>query len=136
MMNALICDCIEEDASLLKTMLAESGFDVQTSVFNCPLQAFEHIKSGKSVDICFFDIIMSGMSGITLASRLRKKRNFTGEIVFVTSTNDFASESYKVDAFNYFLKPITCEKIKLVMGALLLKKQKGPEYTSRMRLFL
>jgi DNA-binding LytR/AlgR family response regulator len=108
---------MKKDAHALAAVLAESGFEAQTSVFTCPNEAFSHIQSGTNVDVCFLDIIMPNTNGITLAKKLRAN-NFAGEIVFLTATNDFAHESYSVKAFDYLLKPITCENVKKVMSAL------------------
>jgi DNA-binding LytR/AlgR family response regulator len=68
----------------------------------------EYFAKGKNVDIVFLDIIMPEMSGIEAAAALRD-RGFDGYIVFLTSVNDFASESYRVGAFSYLLKPVEIE---------------------------
>jgi len=47
---------------------------------------------------------------------------FAKDIVFITTSNDFASQSYQVQAFDYLLKPLTGEKVSHVMGKL--KKSK------------
>jgi DNA-binding LytR/AlgR family response regulator len=106
-----------KDANGLAAMLAESGFETQTSIFTCPFKTLRYIQSGASVDVCFLDIVMPEMNGIKLAENLRKI-NFTGKIVFLTTSNSFASQSYQVNAFSYMLKPITHEKLNKVMSAL------------------
>jgi DNA-binding LytR/AlgR family response regulator len=116
-MNVLICDDIAKEANGLAAKIAESGFETHISVFTCPWQAFNYIQSGKAVDVCFLDIIMPEMNGIKLAEKLRDS-NFTGEIVFLTTSNNFASQSYMVKAFDYLLKPIACEKLNGIMNAL------------------
>jgi DNA-binding LytR/AlgR family response regulator len=116
-MNILICDDIAKDATELADMLAESGCEAQTMIFTCPWEAYNHIKSGVIVDVCFLDIIMPAMDGIKLAEKLREN-NFAGEIVFLTTSNHFANQSYRVRAFDYMLKPSTREKVKEVMNAL------------------
>jgi DNA-binding LytR/AlgR family response regulator len=116
-MNILICDDIAQNANELAGIVAESGPEAQTVVFTCPWQAYNYIKSGVVVDVCFLDIIMPAMSGIKLAEKLREN-NFTGEIVFLTTSNSFASQSYQVKAFDYLVKPPTREKISDVISAL------------------
>jgi DNA-binding LytR/AlgR family response regulator len=115
--NILICDDIEKDANELATMLARHDFKFQTSIFTCPNKAFGYVSSGAPVDLCFLDIIMPETNGIELAEKLRAT-NFKGEIVFLTSSNNFAQQSYNVRAFDYLLKPITCESVKNLMNAL------------------
>ena len=64
----------------------------------------------KSWDIIFTEITMEEMDGLTLAHKLRKM-NIHSLIVFVTSTSEYAVESYDVHAFSYLLKPVDQEKL-------------------------
>jgi len=116
-MNILICDDIKEDADRLATLIARSNFEAQIKVFTCPSQALDYFRSGVAIDTCFLDIIMPKMNGIKLAEKLREN-NFANDIVFLTTSNDFASQSYQVQAFDYLLKPLTSEKVNNVMGKL------------------
>jgi DNA-binding LytR/AlgR family response regulator len=116
-MNVLICDDMIKDANGLAAMLASCGFEIQTSIFTDPFKTLKHIQSGASVDVCFLDIVMPEMNGIKLAEKLRESK-FAGEIVFLTTFNNFASQSYQVKAFSYMLKPVSCEKLNGVMNAL------------------
>jgi DNA-binding LytR/AlgR family response regulator len=116
-MNILICDDIKKDADKFAAMVAQSGFEAQTAVFTRPSQTLDYICSNADIDACFLDIIMPEMNGIKLAEKLREN-NFTKDIVFITTSNDFASQSYQVKAFDYLLKPLTLEKVRNVMGKL------------------
>ncbi|GBU23577.1 hypothetical protein R83H12_00193 [Fibrobacteria bacterium R8-3-H12] len=121
-MNILVCDDIKEDADMLAALIAQSGFEAQAMVFTCPSQALDYFRSGANIDACFLDIIMPKMNGIKLAEKLREN-NFANDIVFLTTSNDFASQSYQVQAFDYLLKPLTCEKVVNVMGRLKRSKE-------------
>jgi len=125
-MNILICDDIKEDADKLAALIAESGIEAQTAVFTDSRQALDYFRSGANIDACFLDIIMPKINGIKLAERLREN-NFANEIVFLTTSNDFASQSYQVQAFDYLLKPLTSEKVKNVMD----KLKKSQENTDK-----
>lgn len=63
------------------------------------------------MDIIFLDIIMPLQSGIDTAKELRLSDNAV-KIIFLTSSPEFALESYDVKAQGYLLKPVTYEKIK------------------------
>jgi DNA-binding LytR/AlgR family response regulator len=78
---------------------------------------FAYFDGGKTADIVFLDIIMPEMSGVEAAVLLRD-RGFNGHIVFLTSTNDFAAESYRVGAFSYLLKPVEKEGLFRVLRQL------------------
>jgi len=116
-MNILVCDDMKEDADRLAALIALSGFEAQTVIFTCPRQALDYFCSGATIDACFLDIIMPKMNGIKLAEKLREN-NFANNIVFLTTSNDFASQSYQVQAFDYLLKPLTSEKVNNIMGKL------------------
>ena len=104
-MNILICDDKKEDALQLKELIGASLPKARIIIFNTPADVLAHIDAGDSaVDACFLDIIMPGMDGVSLAVKLRKK-GYGGQIVFLTSSNDFAAQSYEVKAFSYLLKP-------------------------------
>ena len=68
------------------------------------------IQDGKSFDLIFLDIYIGKELGINIAKQLREKLNFSGKIVFLTATVDFAVDSYDVEATGYLLKPLNIEK--------------------------
>jgi DNA-binding LytR/AlgR family response regulator len=116
--NILICDDQKKEAETFAAMLSDVyGFDIRAKTFFCSLEALDYVQSGAPVDVCFLDIIMPRMNGITLAEKLRSN-GYRGEIVFLTNSNDFAHESYMVGAFNYMLKPPTNKCASKILNAL------------------
>ena len=103
-MLILICDDMNEDALQLKNIIDESGFNSRIVIFNTGVDALDFLSSSKIPDICFLDILMPKMDGVSLAEQMREK-GYRGHIVFLTTTNDYAAQSYKVKAFSYLLKP-------------------------------
>ena len=124
-MNILICDDQQAEADRLTSLLTtecttmrpESGFDIKIVQFVSGKEALDHIHCGASVDVCFLDIFMPQMNGVTLAEKLRLD-GYRGEIVFLTTSNDFAHQSYQVDALDYMLKPPTPESIRNILRKL------------------
>lgn len=57
-------------------------------------------------DVYILDILMHGMNGIELGSRLRQM-GFDGKIIYMSSSQDYALEAFKVKACNYLLKPLS-----------------------------
>jgi DNA-binding LytR/AlgR family response regulator len=74
------------------------------------LQAFEQGNQRFHPNCAILDIYMPEMKGTDLAVILRKQ-SFTGPIVFLTSSNEFAAESYEVKAHAYLLKPVDKKKL-------------------------
>ena len=103
-MDILICDDVNDAALQLKKIIVFSVPDASIAVFNSGEDTLEFVGSGKTPDVCFLDIIMPDMDGITLAAKMRQE-GYGGPIVFLTTANDYAAQSYKVNAFSYMLKP-------------------------------
>jgi DNA-binding LytR/AlgR family response regulator len=93
------------------------GMGIKPAVFNNGYDVPEYVQSGAAVDLCFLDIVMPGISGVELAEELRKD-GYTGEIVFLTTVNDFAHQAFRVKAFDYLLKPPTPESVGGIIDAL------------------
>jgi len=58
------------------------------------------------IDIAYLDINMPGLNGIELAKKLRET-NPEVNIIFVTGYDEYAKESYSVQASDYLTKPIS-----------------------------
>lgn len=73
--------------------------------FTTSQEALENIGILKP-DVIFVDIQMPIMSGLELAEKLYSDE-YNCEIVFVTAYNKYALEAFKVNAFDYLMKPIS-----------------------------
>lgn len=70
------------------------------------------------MDLIILDVIMPLLSGIDTARELRNT-NQTVPIIFLTSSREFAVDSYEVKAFNYLIKPIDQEHLFLILDEFL-----------------
>ena len=109
-MNILICDDLIDAVVQLTKIISLSFPDTDIRTFNNAAEALVFFRSGKIPDLCFLDIIMPGIDGIQLAEKMREE-GYRGPIVFLTAANDFASQSYKVEAFSYLLKPPKAKEV-------------------------
>lgn len=75
------------------------------------LLKFSSISESK-FDIIFLDIIMDNINGIETAKRIREFDKRT-EIIFLTSSKDYALEGYEVGAYNYIVKSYEYVKDKI-----------------------
>lgn len=62
------------------------------------------------MDLIILDVIMPLLNGIDTARELRNM-NQTVPIIFLTSSREFAVDSYDVKAFNYLTKPVDYVKL-------------------------
>ena len=78
-------------------------------------------------DIILLDILMPLTSGIEVARELRNIDKSV-KIVFLTSSPEFAVDSYSVKASNYLLKPLDATKLIQCLDELMTGIEKDAEY--------
>ena len=85
----------------------------------------ELIKSHEVLpyDLIILDILMPKISGMDTAAQIRKKDTKT-PIVFISTSEEFGVQSYRVLAFDYLLKPIDTEQLRACMRRLLSQRTK------------
>ncbi|MEE1280778.1 MAG: LytTR family DNA-binding domain-containing protein [Acutalibacteraceae bacterium] len=128
-MNIGVCDDNLLDREIVSDLL-EEYFNEKGIVYNIynylsGADLIYDIQDGKSIDMIFLDIYIGNELGINIARKLREEINFNGQIVFLTSTVDFAIEGYEVDAIGYLLKPIAIEKLYMIMDKAIQKYNVG-----------
>lgn len=74
-----------------------------------------------SYDIIFIAQFMSGMTGIETAREIRK-RDALVSLIFVTTSRDFAIDSYGVQACGYLVKPYTYQDFINTLNAARIEK--------------
>lgn len=80
------------------------------------------LRAGKAFDMVFLDYQMPGIDGMEVARELRR-RNFTCSIVFVTSYPQFILDSFEVQPYRFFIKPLKDDAIISLMNTFI-KHQK------------
>ena len=82
-----------------------------------PRDLLNAVIGGTVFDIFFLDIVMPEMNGIALGKALRNN-GAGGKIVYLTSSEEYALDSFRVRAFDYLIKPITKDVFYGVMDEL------------------
>ena len=70
------------------------------------------------MDLILLDVVMPLLNGIDTARELRAKDR-TVPVIFLTSSREFAVESYDVNAFHYLIKPVSKDRLFNVMDRFL-----------------
>ena len=109
-MTIVVCDDNLSEAKHITELIHDYGIHIRLVTHTTPRDTIAYLNTHTAVDLCILDIIMPDISGVELAQELRNG-GYTGEIVFLTSSNNFAFESYEVKAFRYILKPYTKEQL-------------------------
>lgn len=90
------------------------------------LAATEHLNKG-NIDLIFLDINMPDITGIQFLKSLKHKP----AVIFVTAYQEYAVESYELDAIDYLLKPIPFDRFFAAVNKALeyLQAKKGKKET-------
>ncbi len=101
---------IQELKSSLNTVLANVGISAdKLDSFSSAKEFFSAWRAG-TYDIIFLDIYMDGENGIDIARKIRMTDG-DAVLIFCTSCNEFAAETYEVRARYYLNKPISEKKL-------------------------
>lgn len=113
MIHIAICDDSKQErqilAALFKRYQELHATPLQIHIFQNGFSLLDAIDQGKRFDITILDILMPGENGIEIARNIRASGTDT-EIIFLTSSPEYAVDSYEVKSQNYLLKPVTEEK--------------------------
>ena len=98
-MRAAIIDDRAEDRAILHreldTILRERGYSVEgIDLFSGGEEFLAKFRGGR-YDLVFLDIYMEGINGIQTAREIRRTDKNV-RLIFVTTSNDFAAESYEL----------------------------------------
>ncbi|MFA5658480.1 MAG: LytTR family DNA-binding domain-containing protein [Oscillospiraceae bacterium] len=108
-MKIAIVDDDPKDIKNLSQIIADSfhnkGYEVKLIDSFLSGEEFLHIWQPEMYDIVILDMFMYELSGVDVAKKMREADNSV-KLVFCTTSNDFASESYSVNASYYLRKPI------------------------------
>ena len=115
-----VCDDMEEDRKTIITMVRKY-LDA-----NGHLAIIDQYASGEEFiaadltgyDLVILDIYMAKITGIQTAKQL-VQRNPNVQIIFCSSSNEYAAESYDVNALRYLVKPIKEDKLYAALNVFL-----------------
>ena len=105
-----VCDddmiCRSQIISLLNEYIKQnSNRNITVSEFANAENLLDAINKSCEFDAFILDVVMPGMNGIELGVELRRQ-GVKGKIIYLTSNDEFAIDSYKAKATNYILKPV------------------------------
>lgn len=118
MINIVICDDERAEITYLSALVRKwasvRSVDIRLSDYESAESFLFVYDENKCVDILLLDIQMKSMDGVMLAKRVRAE-NKEVQIIFITGYLDYIADGYDVEALHYLLKPVTEEKLILVL---------------------
>lgn len=129
MLRIAICDDDLQELSRISILLnqyqAEKEPAFKYDSFSNAIDLLDEMKRN-AYHVLLLDVLMPGLNGIEAA---REIRSFDEEIkiIFLTSSREFAVESYAVDAHYYMLKPGSAQKLFPILDRIFLDEQRGED---------
>ncbi len=114
MLKLCICDDDPADAAQIQALAERFArehqeFPLEIHVFGAAFDLLEHLSKEGGFDLYLLDILMPQLKGLELAARIRA-RNEASEILFLTSSPEYALDAFDVEACGYLLKPVDWER--------------------------
>ncbi len=114
MLHIAVCDdetiWLEETVNLLKKYLdVHSDISVKIHTFSSGLELLEYTERNHGFDLYILDIVMPGMNGIETGVALRKQQE-KGMLVYLTTSKEFALDSFETNPYYYLVKPVKEEQ--------------------------
>jgi len=128
----LIALCDDELAELEKTEKLLGEYEKKHPGLDFVIRCFENAdellylvrEENYTPDLIFMDIFLPDKKrntcslGMEAAKELRNI-NYKGKLVFLTTSREFALEAFDVEAFQYIVKPVSEDKLYLVLDSFL-----------------
>lgn len=112
-MHIAICDDNQDELFRISSLLEDFRRNVDSSVtyeaFHSAMELLETLRV-RQFDLLLLDILMPGVTGMDAAKEIRQTDSEI-PIIFLTSSREFAVESYRVGAKDYIIKPATKDEI-------------------------
>lgn len=136
MTRIAFCD---DDAALLHQMQdfleqyrTLRGVQLELAPYTKPMELLADIEAGVRFDVLFLDVLMPGINGINAVREIRRYDTAV-QIIFVTSSSEFAVQSYVVGAYYYQLKPIWKDSFFRLTDAVLAECRKRTQHSLILR---
>ena len=111
MLSIAICDDLPDQSALIHAAVKDyfsrrSDQRPEISVYNNSLLFLEKLKTVGGFDILLLDICMPGISGTDVAWEIRARED-KSELIFLTTSDEFAVDAFALKAAHYLLKPFS-----------------------------
>ena len=98
----------------------------QIAAFTSGQSLLQTVKSQGGFDLYLLDVIMPPPDGIQTGLQLRQLGQ-NGEIIYLSTSKDYAADSYDVRAFFYLIKPVERQKLFNILDRVTAKQTQPPD---------
>lgn len=104
---------VDDERLMLERMrrcITEAEPEAELFLFSSSVEALEFAES-HSIDVCFLDISMAAMDGVTLAKRIKLIQPRVN-IIFTTGYAEYMPDAFLLNVSGYLLKPVTVKMVR------------------------
>lgn len=128
-MNITICDDRENELENIKRIVSEyakahAELSIKIDCYLNPLDMLESISKNGVPDIALLDVCMPGILGTEVAKELKTKSEDNTDIIFLTTSPDFAVEAFALHVNDYLTKPFTRERLTDTLDRIIEKRKR------------
>ena len=120
-LNIAVCEDDRADLQHLCRLITANGASANVSAFETG-EDFLAACQPDRFDLIFMDIYLDGLNGVETVRRVRSM-GITAPVAFITISEDFAMDSYRLDVEKYIEKPARQEKVDESIALALRKKE-------------
>lgn len=115
-MVCMICEDQKSELERMEQILADYGkahpeLSLAVQCFSHPFDMLEAVRKTGAPDIALLDICMPGMLGTEMVREIQSKSGEDTDVVFLTTSHDFAVEAFALHVSDYLTKPYTKERL-------------------------
>ena len=128
-MLCMICDDQKSELEMMQQIISDDAGEhpdlfLAIQCFSNPFDMLEEMSRSGAPDIALLDICMPGVLGTEAAREIQSKSGGTTDIIFLTTSPDFAVEAFALHANDYLTKPYTKERLVDALERVIEKRRK------------
>lgn len=128
-MNIAICDDQKNELENISKIVSEyakshAELSFKISCFENPFDMLGDIEKNGVPDIALLDICMPAVLGTEIAKEIKNKSGDDTDIIFLTTSSDFAVEAFALHVNDYLTKPFTKERLCDTLDRVIEKRKK------------
>ena len=119
MIKVAVLDDVREDLErargLAEAFAKAAAVPMSVRAFENPFDLLDYIEKNGGFELYLLDIVMLRLSGLDVAEEIRRREE-SAEIIFLTSSREYALDAFGVNAAGYLVKPISEKPFAEVFG--------------------
>ena len=128
-MNLMICDDQKSELENMRQIVSEyalthTELSLAVKCFVNPFDMLDEIDKSGAPDIALLDICMPGILGTEVAREILGKSTEDTDIIFLTTSPDFAVEAFALHAGDYLTKPYAKQRLTDTLDRVIEKRRR------------